>query len=486
MKWDVVVAGGGPAGATCAHHLAKSGKSVLLVEASKYEDFRPGETLPPLVRTVLVDLGMGDTFFPSEAVGESGSAERSGKAVFRESQGILSAWGTDELALHHFLTNPHGSGLHVNRQTFDQTLSQLATAEGASLLLGTTVKGALRRGPDMEVALSVEDGIRTVRCSLVVDATGRKASVAKALGARSVVYDRLVGMLGLLPPKGRNVIATAPSAVSETTSEMDILLLEAIETGYLYSAPMPSGDLLLALMTDGDEASNRGGKGLVDVWREGVETSTHTRHRAANFSSPSEVKAFRAASFRLAPVAGPGWIAVGDSALGFDPLSAEGVCKALVHGRRAAEAVIFSLSDGGDPTFAEYARLVAAEFRHYREQHARYYAMEKRWPRSRFWRRRNSGVTDRTMPQVGPDDVLRVATAAERGGRDRAEALLPPRLVDHILGLFQSPRSALEVLSDIRAAQPGVVSDRELVMALAVLVEDGALEKLDESHKVGA
>src|SRR6185369_1367516 len=90
-------------------------------------------------------------------------------------------------------------------------------------------------------------------------------------------------------------------------------------------------------------------------------------------------------------IAGDGWLAVGDSASAFDPLSGMGICKALRQGTNAAIAVDGYLR--GDPRlFPEYAALVRAEWTSYvRRRRARYDA-ETRWDGQEFWVKRRSPV----------------------------------------------------------------------------------------------
>ena len=84
---------------------------------------------------------------------------------------------------------------------------------------------------------------------------------------------------------------------------------------------------------------------------------------------------------------GEGWIAAGEAAVGFDPLSSMGIGYAIASGIQAARIAAGTL--GGD---REHAQLFAADVRrHYDAYLARrqaYYAIEQRWPESPFWKRR--------------------------------------------------------------------------------------------------
>jgi flavin-dependent dehydrogenase len=89
---------------------------------------------------------------------------------------------------------------------------------------------------------------------------------------------------------------------------------------------------------------------------------------------------------RVERAGGPGWIAVGDAAAAHDPLSADGITKALIGGMEAAR--IFA---EGESAPLEYARAVVDSFDRHMEERCLYYRWETRWPDSKFWQRRHGG-----------------------------------------------------------------------------------------------
>src|SRR4029077_19411527 len=90
----------------------------------------------------------------------------------------------------------------------------------------------------------------------------------------------------------------------------------------------------------------------------------------------------------LERVAGDGWVAVGDAASAFDPLSGSGVRKALVEAERAARAIRERLK-GSSNALPEYAAAVAGSFEWQLRKRNQYYSLERRWPDSTFWSKRS-------------------------------------------------------------------------------------------------
>ena len=96
---------------------------------------------------------------------------------------------------------------------------------------------------------------------------------------------------------------------------------------------------------------------------------------------------YPAPTYLLDAVAGDRWLAVGDAAAAYDPISAQGIHKALSDGLQAAEAIAAVL-EGDTQQLDEYRSSVAARFDNYLSVRNYFYGQEQRWPNSPFWRRR--------------------------------------------------------------------------------------------------
>src|SRR5207247_1983896 len=94
-------------------------------------------------------------------------------------------------------------------------------------------------------------------------------------------------------------------------------------------------------------------------------------------------------SSRLDRVTNGNWLAIGDAAMAFDPLSGQGVYKALESALRSAK-LIREYWTGNKSALRDYAAAVEKDFNDYLLMRGNSYAMEQRWPESVFWQRRIS------------------------------------------------------------------------------------------------
>jgi flavin-dependent dehydrogenase len=437
--YDVVVIGGGPAGAMFAGTLAARGRSVVLIERTRYHAPRIGETVGGEVRALL--NGMGGVAL-----------------VSRPFRGVRVAWGSSELADRSSIVHPFGEGDHVDRAQLDRDLAHWAGERGALLLTGS---GACRIATDGVFFSAQPDGAEPVRGRFFVDASGRGAPAGALLRARRwIACDRQVALFARMV--GRSEDHLEPE-----------LLLEAVEDGWWYSAPQPDGALVAVLVTDADLVRAKGHESVVERFSAGLARTVHTAHRARPLSPVGNIRVVRAETGALLPDRGPLWCAIGDAARAIDPLSGNGVARALRSALDAAESVDRSLD--GEPTSpTSDAGRLADDL----DRRAGYHLLEPRWPEALFWRRRRPPVDWKTAPlTIDPRQPL--LRSIERPALDAlapVETLLPPRAVAAVCSALKDERPAHEVMSILRGAAP--LPDRRLLVGLQLLVEQAVIVRV--------
>jgi flavin-dependent dehydrogenase len=360
--FDVAVVGGGPAGTSIAIALARNaraGRSVAVLERSSYAHARVGETLPPEARVPLARLGVWDRFLEQRHA---------------PSPGTVSAWGQEETEENDFIFNPYGNGWHLDRRRFDAMLASAAAEAGATLHRNARMTAYEHRpSGEWRVEYVCDGRPGQLQARFLVDATGRACSAARRQGATRLRTDRLTGVIGLfeafqLEPPYR-------------------MLVEATAHGWWYSARLPDTRLVAAFMTDADLLP-LGQSQLLGHWLQQLQSTVHTRLRTTGLTVERPLRWMAAASEVLECSGGPRWLATGDAALSFDPLSSQGIYQALQSGLMAAET-IEAVLQGQTSATLDWSRRNRNIFDRYLRTRQAYYGLERRWPESVFWRRRH-------------------------------------------------------------------------------------------------
>jgi flavin-dependent dehydrogenase len=261
---------------------------------------------------------------------------------------------------NEFLFQTQQVGWRLDRAHFD-TMMQTAAAARATYI-AAKIDAVVFEESGWRVRLS--DGARhTAR--FVVDATGRGSVVARAQGVRLDTRDRLAGSVMLFE-----------DAPDDGTG----LLIETF------------GGLVRPL-----------GIGKIEGWMKALGETRHV-YPALGAARPVGSPALRAAGSRqIARDTTLPLLCVGDAASCFDPVSGQGIFKALRGGIFASYTIADALRGGDQSPVVRFRSFVEREFAAYRETLSHYYGLEQRWPDRPFWHRRATSL--RSEAAVAPSII---------------------------------------------------------------------------------
>ena len=356
---DVLVAGGGPAGMAAAIRVRQWGLSVAVIEKADYSGIKIGETLPPEIQRPLSKLGLWGWFR---------------RLPISESPATLSAWGGDCIQSHDFLFSPYGSGWHIDRSQFERSLADAAENSGVRVYRNAKIRNSWM-DERKQWKLLVDSGAISIELTarFAIDATGVSSSIARTRGARRIRRDHLIA------------VALFFGSWSSRTIAESATLIEAVESGWWYSAVLPNGRLIAVWMTDADLYSDRF-KNDPQCAIEALRKTHYTASRTSRIAMNEAPKICAAVSSNLDCSSQENWIAVGDAKVSMDPLAGQGVYRAMISGIKAADDIFEAIVEdrwirNNDVTFRlEIDRYLLARERHY--------SIEQRWSNSLFWCRR--------------------------------------------------------------------------------------------------
>jgi 2-polyprenyl-6-methoxyphenol hydroxylase-like FAD-dependent oxidoreductase len=354
--FDVLIAGAGPAGCATALSLADFAPDlrVGLLGAGIGDEQRVGETVPPLIEPLLAHLGLREQFL------------RNGHCP---SYRTMASWGAARLGANEFLLHAHQTGWRLDRAAFNRLLVDAASARVAVFFAANAT--TLARSAE-GWCLTLSDG--TEHCArFVVDATGHAAVLARQCRLPSRSIDRLVGCW---------LCAGSRSDGTEG------LMIETFCEGWWYTAALPGGGRVVVCMTDADRVRPLQ---LSDIDRfVGLLSRTSHVRRVVDINGALGCPRIVPASSRIFDIDPTlPLLCVGDAGSRYDPVSGQGIVKALRSGIFASYAIADWLHRRDERGLARYRLMLKHEFAAYRDTLHGFYAQEQRWPDNPFWRWRH-------------------------------------------------------------------------------------------------
>ncbi|MGB0590543.1 MAG: NAD(P)/FAD-dependent oxidoreductase [Myxococcota bacterium] len=326
-QWDAVVIGGGPAGTTAAANLAKRGHRVVMLEKEKVPGYRVGESLIPYC------------YFPLERLGVLDAIEAAG-FTHKHSVQFVSPRGRVArpfyFSEHH--DHPSSRSWQVERKDFDTIMRGRAEALGATVRMGWSATKLLETDGSVRgvTSTSTEGEVRTLKASVVIDASGRDGFVMRQRRWRT-------------PETRLNRIAIwtyIEGAVRDPGRDEGATTIARIPSGgWFWLLPLADDRVSVgvveragALLDDGND--------LEAAFHKAVTTNPWVAERLAPGKVVDRFRATRNYSYRSEHSASDGLLLCGDAFHFLDPVFSSGIFFALVTGERAAIAADQSLRGG--------------------------------------------------------------------------------------------------------------------------------------------
>ncbi len=329
--YDVVVVGGGPAGATVAGYLAMQGHRILLLERGEFPRHRIGESLLPSLMPILEDFGL------VEACREAGFIKKTGATFI---------WGKTREPWHisfdstPFLPAPFT--FHVDRAAFDQILLNHARSRGVGVRENAKVTDVLMDG-ERVVGVTYREGknetLRSAEARFVVDASGAASVIGRRVTTRR--FDEKMRQIALY--------TYFENVRGPSDFRRNHIIIESCPKGWFWYIPMNSstlGELSLGLVT-GEEFKP-------EIKRKGPEAFYEEARAEAPYISEligpkarriGKMRGMRDWAYTCDRTAGPGFYLAGDAAAFLDPLLSTGVSLAMLAGYSASVCIHTALQN---------------------------------------------------------------------------------------------------------------------------------------------
>ncbi len=340
---DLLVVGGGPAGAATAYWAAQHGLDVVVVERKQFpRDKTCGDGLTPRAVKALDDMGLGDKLTRYHRYG--------GLRTLAHHSMMELSWPSHPVFPDY--------GYVVRRRDLDRMVAEHAVEAGAELHLGVEATRPLLVDGLLDGA-QVKDkatgNTTEIRARYVAVADGANSRFGRALGtARDRTY-----------PQGMAIRTYFESPLHDTPwieSSLDVRDRNGNSLpGYGWIFPAGDGTVNV-------------GVGLLSTFRD--YTSVNTSHLMREFAATlpayweidpdqplmAPVGGRLPMAGSVSPKAGPNYLVVGDAAGSINPFNGEGIDYAYETGQMAADLVAEAVATGDGSAIWRYPELLD---RHY-------------------------------------------------------------------------------------------------------------------------
>lgn len=333
-EYDAIVIGGGPAGSTVGALLAEKGRSVVILEKSKFPRYHVGESLMPFCYFTFERLGI---------------VEELNKRAYTKKQSVqfVTRDGKMSAPFYFFqhLDHPAATTWQVKRSEFDELMLENARSKGAEVREETQVVDFLYEGKRV-IGVVAEDksGKRfELRAPMTVDGSGRDClfQSKKRWRKRDPKLNKIAiwtRYKGAKRDPGLDEGAT-------TVAYLD-------ERGWFWNIPLQDDIVSSGIVAERDYLY-RDTRDPKTIFEREIENNVWVKDHLSCGEQFGEYWVTGEYSYRAEHCADDGIVLVGDAFAFLDPVFSSGVFLALKSGEMAADAIDAALKLG-DPSAASF------------------------------------------------------------------------------------------------------------------------------------
>ncbi len=338
---DVLIIGGGPAGASTAAILAEHGRKVLVLEREKFPRYHIGESLIPF------------TYGPLERLGVIPKMKSSGFTK-KFSVSFVQPDGRKSVPFYfhtRYDVNTIAQTWQVTRAEFDVMMLDNAREKGAEVREETTVTKLLKNDSGRVIGVEIQDreGQRqSLFAKLVVDASGKEAFASNREGWR-------VG-----DPYLNKVAVWTYYKGSKREAGMDegaTTIAFVPDKGWFWHIPLHDDRVSVGIVAEGKYLTRGGVRDPKEIFQREIGENQWIEEHLAAGTCEGEYWLTSEYSRHSKFGASPGLLLVGDAFAFLDPVFSSGVMLALKSGVMAGDAIHAALvaKDVSPERFADYA-----------------------------------------------------------------------------------------------------------------------------------
>jgi flavin-dependent dehydrogenase len=331
---DVIIIGGGPAGATLGTLLGQNGHRSIIIEKDIHPRDHVGESLVPSTNLVFDRIGFLDKLNDAGFVPKPGTGWNGPRSPI---------WKFVEIPLFEIPLegNPQPWTFHVERDAMDTMLLRHAHDAGAKVLQGVKVTDVLfENDRAVGVRAQAADGWeRDLRSKVVVDATGRRCMLASRLKIKR--KDRNFNQFCIYS------WFTNVKRPPERLYGWGLFYFIGMNQAWGWQFPLRAGRESVGVVVD-KEDFQKSGMDPDEFFFSLVKRSKQFSYvmQDAERIRPYWIEGDY--SYKVDRYSGPGWLMIGDALRFVDPIFSSGVDVALFSALYAFEAIEESFRTGNE------------------------------------------------------------------------------------------------------------------------------------------